>query len=29
MSGIATFTMVDDMMDAIVPVITATSRRQR
>jgi hypothetical protein len=29
MSGIATFTTVDDMIDAIVPTITDTSRSQR
>ena len=29
MSGIATFTMVDDMIEAIVPTITAISSSQR
>jgi hypothetical protein len=29
MSGMATFTMVDDMMEAIVPIITASSSSQR
>ena len=29
MSGIATLMMVDDMIDAIVPTITAASSRQR
>ena len=29
MSGIATLTMVEDMMDAIVPVITESSSSQR
>ena len=29
MSGIATFTMVEDMMDAIVPSMTETSSNQR
>jgi hypothetical protein len=29
MSGIATLTMVDDMMEAIVPIITDSSSSQR
>ena len=29
MSGIATLTMVDDMMDAIVPIMTDNSSSQR
>ena len=29
MSGTATLMMVDDMMDAIVPIITARSSNQR
>ncbi|MDT4848210.1 hypothetical protein FQZ97_822960 [compost metagenome] len=29
MSGIATLTMVEDMMDAIVPTMTDSSRYQR
>ncbi len=29
MSGIATLTMVDDMIDAIVPIITDSSSSQR
>ena len=29
MSGIATFTMVDDMIDAITPTITEINRSQR
>jgi hypothetical protein len=29
MPGMATFTMVDDMMEAIVPTITASSSSQR
>jgi hypothetical protein len=29
MSGIATLTMVDDMMEAMVPTITDSSRYQR
>ena len=29
MPGIATFTMVDDMIEAIVPTITASSSNQR
>ena len=29
MSGIATFTIVDDMIDAMVPTITESSSSQR
>ena len=29
MSGIATFTMVEDMIDAMVPIITDSSNSQR
>ena len=29
MSGMATFTMVDDMMDAIVPIITDSNSSHR
>jgi hypothetical protein len=29
MSGIATLTMVDDMMEAIVPIMTDSSSNQR
>jgi hypothetical protein len=29
MSGMATFTMVDDMMDAMVPIITDSNSSQR
>ena len=29
MSGMATFTMVDDMIDAMVPTMTDSSKSQR